>query len=100
MGLRNCSPIAISSETGSGKTLAYLIPFLNHLIADSHLRMLVLLPRKELAFQAEQVARQLVPSAVTAVAVGKWRGMDEGVFPSILFGTPKPVYEVRGVSSA
>ncbi|CBK21236.2 uncharacterized protein [Blastocystis hominis] len=93
LGLRNCSPIAISSETGSGKTLAYLVPFLNHLITDPHLRMLVLLPRKELAFQVEQVVHQLAPNAATAVAVGKWKGMEEGVFPSIVLGTPKPVYE-------
>lgn len=57
--------------------------------------MLVLLPRKELAFQVEQVVHQLVPNVVTAVAVGKWKGMEEGVFPSIVLGTPKPVYEVR-----
>ena len=61
--------------------------------------MLVLLPRKELAFQVEQVVHQLAPNAATAVAVGKWKGMEEGVIPSIVLGTPKPVYEVRGVSS-
>lgn len=57
--------------------------------------MLVLLPRKELAFQVEHVVHQLAPNTATAVAVGKWKGMEEGVFPSIVLGTPKPVYEVR-----
>ena len=94
MGLRNCSPIVISSETGSGKTLAYLLPFLSRLQLDPYLRMLVMLPRKELAYQVDSVVHQLCPTVATAVAVGKWEGINAKEFPSVVIGTPKPVYEV------
>ena len=88
------SPLAISSETGSGKTLSYLIPFLNGYCTDPTQRLLVILSRKELAYQLDTVLHKLVPDIQSHLAITKTGEIGRGVYPNVIIGTPKPVYTV------
>ncbi|KAK8815065.1 hypothetical protein WA556_007100 [Blastocystis sp. ATCC 50177/Nand II] len=98
LGLKGVSPLAISSETGSGKTLSYLIPFLNGYCTDPTQRLLVILPRKELAYQLDTVLHKLVPDIQSHLAITKTGEIGRGVYPNVIIGTPKPVYTlVRSV---
>ena len=94
-------PIALSSETGSGKTLAYLLPYLNDYMNNANTRIVVMTPRKELAYQFDTFLHQLVPSISSAVLVGKStvdksdsNGIEHGVFPNVIVGTVLPVHDV------
>ena len=94
-------PLALSSETGSGKTLAYLLPYLNDYMNNANKRLIVLTPRKELAYQFDAVLHQLVPSITSSVLVGKspvdkrdTNRTERGVFPNVIVGTAIPVHEV------
>ena len=94
-------PIALSSETGSGQTLAYLLPYLNDYMNNANTRLVVMTPRKELAYQFDTVLHQLIPSISSTVLVGKStmdksdsNGIERGVFPNVIVGTALPVHEV------
>jgi superfamily II DNA/RNA helicase len=66
------------APTGSGKTAAYLLPLLQRLQAEPgvlearprRLRLLMLVPTRELAAQVADVAAQLAPALKAVVAVG------------------------------
>lgn len=94
-------PLVLSSETGSGKTLAYLLPYLNDYLSNSNTRLVVVTPRKELAYQLDTVLHQLAPSISSAVLVGKsvadHDNLKEGElrgFPNVIIGTVLPIHEV------
>ena len=84
----------LSSETGSGKTLAYLIPYLQDYKQNPNTRMIVVVPRKELAYQVASVLHQLVPSVSSAILVGKTEPIERGVFPNVVIGTSEPLHRV------
>ena len=66
------------APTGSGKTAAFLLPLMQGLLAEpglqaerpKRLRVLVLVPTRELAQQIGRIARALAPQIKTAVLVG------------------------------
>jgi ATP-dependent RNA helicase RhlE len=70
--------VVVSSETGSGKTVAYLAPLLSHLLTGPRrrgVRVVVLVPTRELALQVAEVAQRLgaelrVPCAAIYGGVG------------------------------
>lgn len=65
------------AQTGSGKTLSYVLPILERLRKSAlgknrHVKVLVLVPTRELAIQVEEVFReycQLIPERVKSLAV-------------------------------
>ena len=92
--MRNEYPVVVSSETGSGKTLAYLVPYLQDYKQNPNTRMMVMVPRKELAYQVDTVLHQLAPSLSSAILVGKTEPIERGVFPNVVIGTSEPLHRV------
>ena len=84
----------VSSETGSGKTLAYLVPYLQDYKQNPNTRMMVMVPRKELAYQVDTVLHQLAPSLSSAILVGKTEPIERGVFANVVIGTSEPLHRV------
>lgn len=93
--------VVLQAETGTGKTLAYGLPLLNG-IAGTPLRprLLVLVPTRELAFQVEDVLRQVArrwrPS-IHAFVGGEsiepqLKLLEKGV--AVMIGTPGRVHDL------
>jgi superfamily II DNA/RNA helicase len=76
--VRRGQDVLALAPTGSGKTAAFLLPLMQGLLAEpglqaerpKRLRVLVLVPTRELAQQIGQIARALAPQVKTAVLVG------------------------------
>ncbi len=76
--VRRGQDVLALAPTGSGKTAAFLLPLMQGLLAEpglqaerpKRLRVLVLVPTRELAQQIGQIARALAPQIKTAVLVG------------------------------
>ena len=76
--VRRGQDVLALAPTGSGKTAAFLLPLMQGLLAEpglqaerpKRLRVLVLVPTRELAQQIGQIARALAPQFKTAVLVG------------------------------
>ncbi|XP_061557538.1 probable ATP-dependent RNA helicase DDX28 [Phycodurus eques] len=95
--------ILCAAETGSGKTLSYLLPIVHklHLDEEMHeegspkIRVVVVVPSRELAEQVASVSRSLcAPLGIVTRTVGGGRGVGhiKGVFkqgvPDVLVATP------------
>lgn len=61
-------------------------------------RLLVILPRKELAYQLDTVLHKVEPTIKSFLAISKKEEMGRGEYPSVFIGTPKPVYAVRSAA--
>lgn len=94
LGLKECSPIVISSETGSGKTLAYLIPYLNSYLSDPTKRLLVYVPQRELAYQVNTVLHRIIPEIRSSVLVSGSDRIAAGKKPNVIIGTPTLMNDV------
>ncbi|XP_061621753.1 probable ATP-dependent RNA helicase DDX28 [Phyllopteryx taeniolatus] len=95
--------ILCAAETGSGKTLSYLLPIVHKLHLDEEIheegspkiRVVVVVPSRELAEQVASVSRSLcAPLGIVTRTVGGGRGVGhiKGVFkqgvPDVLVATP------------
>ncbi|MFA8451351.1 MAG: DEAD/DEAH box helicase [Bacteroidales bacterium] len=90
---KNEKDMILLSPTGSGKTLAFLLPILDKLSDKKKgIKLLIMVPARELAIQIDKVVRQLFIDYKTTVCYGghpvrvEKNNLKE--VPDILIGTP------------
>ncbi len=62
--------IVVRSQTGSGKSLSYLLPIMQRALRERGIRVLIILPTRELVQQVARVARSISDSVEVAMVYG------------------------------
>jgi len=93
LAIHSTNEVILLSPTGTGKTIAFLLPIIQDLEkTDKQIRVLILVPSRELAIQIEQVAREMGTGYKVNAIYGGRSGTKDRIelkhAPSILIGTP------------
>lgn len=93
LAIHSSAEVILLSPTGTGKTLAFLLPIIQNLEKTTdYIKVLILVPSRELAIQIEQVAREMGSGYKVNAIYGGRSGTKDRIelkhAPAILIGTP------------